>query len=569
MSGPTATAVIAGLLLLAAAGASAPPPTARRPARYLVLTLPVGPSHTFVLSRLARELADRHADVWLAATAITADLATTTAGPRVRLLDVPLAPHNGILQAAQLWVDSWRARLGSVWLLGPFSRALAAEAEAVLGNGTFMDAATALAPDVVIGEPFDRRSAALAHALGAPLVLVNAGPPIAAMPEFERVGVVGTLVDRPAMATGWTPPLGYGLRLANAGLHTLTRALLWAEAEWAWGRLYRRHSMPYGGSKESLVIINADFALEWHMNLPPHVLVPGPLLPEPGSPLPADLASFVAPGAARGGPVVFASLGSSFTRGPDWAAQLVDELQAALPDARLLLKFTAAELGDAAVAALPPRVKVVRWAPQNDLLGRRVLRWEGREGGAPRRALPVHQPMHPHPPPSSGRVALFVTHGGANSMYEAAFHAVPMLVMPAGAEQADNAAKVVRAGLGLAVSARPAPADVARGVALAMERISILAKAARRVSHAMRSKRRPLTVAAVAIEHVAAVAAAGGDPAYLRPPSLDLSWPVRRGWDVGATVVGVVGGLAWGFVRLHRPGGGGRRAARSVTDKDD
>ena len=276
----------------------------------------------------------------------------------------------------------------------------------MLGNATFMDAARAFRPDIIVGEAFDRCPNVLAHTLGAPLVYVNAGPPMAAL--FGRLGMQGDLASNPALATGWIPPLNYWHRLKNAGWHAMGWVLQRVEAEPAWNALFARHGVPRGGAKEALAIFNSDFALEWHMNLPPHVLVPGPLLPEPGSPLPADLASFVAPGAARGGPVVFASLGSSFTRGPDWAAQLVDELQAALPDARLLLKFTAAELGDAAVAALPPRVKVVRWAPQNDLLG-------------------------------SGRVDLFITHGGANSVLESAYHGVPVVVMPAGAEQPGGA----------------------------------------------------------------------------------------------------------------------------------
>ena len=63
--------------------------------------------------------------------------------------------------------------------------------------------------------------------------------------------------------------------------------------------------------------------------------------------------------------------------------------------------------------------------------------------------------------------------------------------------------------MGLSVGTRPVPAAVARGAALAMERLEDLTAAAKRVSHAIRSKRPARTVAAEAIEHVAAVAAAG------------------------------------------------------------
>ena len=60
---------------------------------------------------------------------------------------------------------------------------------------------------------------------------------------------------------------------------------------------------------------------------------------------------------------------------------------------------------------LPDRVRTTKWAPQNDVLA------------------------HPS-------IRAFVTHGGANSLYEAAYHAVPIVSIPIFADQHDNAAKV-------------------------------------------------------------------------------------------------------------------------------
>ena len=61
---------------------------------------------------------------------------------------------------------------------------------------------------------------------------------------------------------------------------------------------------------------------------------------------------------------------------------------------------------------LPAHVMVVDWAPQNDLLG--------------------------HP-----AIKALVGHGGANSLYEAAYHAVPVVIVPQHfADQRDNALKV-------------------------------------------------------------------------------------------------------------------------------
>ena len=58
-----------------------------------------------------------------------------------------------------------------------------------------------------------------------------------------------------------------------------------------------------------------------------------------------------------------------------------------------------------------PNIKFVSWAPQNDVLG------------------------HPS-------VKAFISHGGSNSMYEAAFHGVPLVCIPFFGDQPDNAAKV-------------------------------------------------------------------------------------------------------------------------------
>lgn len=60
---------------------------------------------------------------------------------------------------------------------------------------------------------------------------------------------------------------------------------------------------------------------------------------------------------------------------------------------------------------LTANIKHVPWAPQNDVLG--------------------------HP-----RVQAFVSHGGINSLYEAAFHAKPLVTIPLEFDQLDNANKV-------------------------------------------------------------------------------------------------------------------------------
>ena len=60
---------------------------------------------------------------------------------------------------------------------------------------------------------------------------------------------------------------------------------------------------------------------------------------------------------------------------------------------------------------LPDHVKTTSWAPQNDILA------------------------HPS-------VKAFVMHGGAHSLYEAAYHATPVVALPVFGDQNHNAVKV-------------------------------------------------------------------------------------------------------------------------------
>lgn len=58
-------------------------------------------------------------------------------------------------------------------------------------------------------------------------------------------------------------------------------------------------------------------------------------------------------------------------------------------------------------------IKIISWAPQNDVLG-------------------------------DPAVKLSVTHAGSNSIYEAAYHGKPVVCIPLLADQFDQAAKVIQ-----------------------------------------------------------------------------------------------------------------------------
>ena len=276
--------------------------------------------------------------------------------------------------------------------------------------------------------------------------------------------------------------------------------------------------------RNTLLVINSDAAWEPPRRLPAGVVLAGSITATPASaPLPADVQAWMVEAAARGDKVVYVSLGSIFTLPPGHAAELVTGL-ASLPGVAVLAKSTAAELSDADVAALPPNVKILRCAPQNDILAS-----------------------------ASPRVSLFVSHGGANGIGEALYHGVPLVVAPQGAEQLENAVKVAAAGFGLSLLRRkPPPASVVDATARALTSLDALTARARAAQARVRIARPPgALVVAAAIERTALL----GEGA--RVPLPQEVGGLSAGGAGAAVAVGVAATLAARALRRvgasHRP----------------
>ena len=72
-------------------------------------------------------------------------------------------------------------------------------------------------------------------------------------------------------------------------------------------------------------------------------------------------------------------------------------------------------------SSLSPNIRALEWLPQNDLLGHKNIK-------------------------------AFVSHVGHNSLYESAYHGVPVVAFPLFADQFFNAKKVEHFGLGVSVN---------------------------------------------------------------------------------------------------------------------
>lgn len=336
-------------------------------------------------------------------------------------------------------------------------------------------------------------------------------------------------VGVPAGGTTTVPPLGARAIAANVFWHAVAAVLDVVSLRPPVMALNARHGVdlttPSARARSALFVVNADAAWEHARRLPPGVLLAGSLLAAPGEPLPPEDAAWLTAAAARGDRVVYFALGTMFQMGPGAALDLVARL-VATPRVAVLARLTPEEASNDAVAALPAdRARIVRWAPQNDLL-------------------------------ASGAVDLFITHGGASSIGEAVYHGVPVVVAPQGAEQVDNAVKVAAAGFGVALpSHQPTVTTIAAAVARALEQLPQLADRARAAQARARVGRPPaVSVAAAAIERAALLGEGARRPLpceLVRVSMVDVGVPV-------AVAMGVVAATRRWRWATGGWGGGGR-----------
>ncbi|MGI5290081.1 macrolide family glycosyltransferase [Nonomuraea polychroma] len=127
-------------------------------------------------------------------------------------------------------------------------------------------------------------------------------------------------------------------------------------------------------------------------------------------------------------PVLYASVGTVFDVGP----QLLREFATALAPLGGTVIISTGQTDPAALRPLPANVLARRFVPQPEVLA---------------------------------RAALFVTHGGMNSVNEAMHAGVPMLVVPQGADQPLVARRVVELGAGLSIRTQDAAAGAVNALA--------------------------------------------------------------------------------------------------------
>ncbi|DBB07554.1 TPA: hypothetical protein ACH3X3_009010 [Trebouxia sp. C0006] len=253
---------------------------------------------------------------------------------------------------------------------------------------------------------------------------------------------------------------------------------------------------PYqsGWHYSSASIVIGDWALEFPYPLPPNVHMVGPILAEDAKPLPADINAVLDEALTSGHPAVYVSMGTLAMPSEEELLSMVRGLSA-LPNP-VLWKLDSQMLpGNTTLLSLQlgSNIKIIKWAPQNDILG--------------------------HP-----AVGVFLTQGGINSLYEAAYRAKPIVTIPLIADQEGNAVTAEYHGFG--VTTKPSKLTAMNGRVLADAIQHVLntpsfKNNAQKVSKRLRNRpRHPAQPAADVVERVIAT---GGEH-YLETHQHRLTW---------------------------------------------
>uniref|UniRef100_A0A3B3V6M7 UDP-glucuronosyltransferase n=1 Tax=Poecilia latipinna TaxID=48699 RepID=A0A3B3V6M7_9TELE len=165
---------------------------------------------------------------------------------------------------------------------------------------------------------------------------------------------------------------------------------------------------------------NADIWLMrtyWDFNFPrpllPNFKFVGGIHCKPAKPLPKKIEKFVQSSGDAG--IIVFSLGSMVKNLTTEKANMIASALAQLPQ-KVLWRYSG-KIPD----TLGSNTKLYDWMPQNDLLG--------------------------HP-----KTKAFITHGGANGVFEAIYHGVPMVGIPTFADQPDNMVQMEAKGAAVVVN---------------------------------------------------------------------------------------------------------------------
>ncbi|XP_049803192.1 UDP-glucosyltransferase 2-like [Schistocerca nitens] len=279
----------------------------------------------------------------------------------------------------------------------------------------------------------------LIHKMGSPPV-VKLLTMTAPSSVYYNFGSPKNPAYMPDMWLGYSDRMNFWQRLYNTYFYLRLMHMWFCQAMPVQEALMRKHFGPdppsvYEADRNvSLLITTNHFVMEYpRPHLPNIIEITGIHVATEQKPLPKTMANRVwehketdikqfLDGAEHG--VIYFSLGTNVRSNAmsDWKRQAFIEAFRELPQ-RVLWKWE-----NDSLPGRPENVMVSKWLPQQGVLA------------------------HPN-------VRLFITQGGLQSLNEATYHDVPLLVIPFFCDQAHNAAKIQQSGAGVRLEYRDITKD--------------------------------------------------------------------------------------------------------------
>ncbi|XP_045899409.1 UDP-glucuronosyltransferase 2A2-like isoform X2 [Micropterus dolomieu] len=389
------------------------------------------------------------------------------------------------------------------------------QCDSMLKNQQLMATLRGAAFDAVLLDPMVMCADLVADVLGLPFVVSL---------RFSFGGVMERHCGHAPAPPSYVPaaPLPYGdhMTFVERLTSAVTYAWLSVVTEVFWSLSLDSYYSEVKGSPSSFcrTLGNADvwlirtfWDLETPRPFPPNFKHVGGLHCKPANQLPEDLEAFVQSSGDAG--VVVVSFGSMVTNLTTERADVIAAAFGRIPQ-KVIWRYS----GDTP-RTLAANTKLSDWIPQNDLLG--------------------------HP-----KTRVFVTHGGTNGLYEAVYHAVPLVGIPLFADQPDNLARLSRRGAAIVLDFNHLTSDELTEALHAAINQPSYKSSMQHLSALHRDQPvAPLSTAAFWVEFVMR----HGGARHLRLASHELNWFQYHSVDTGAALlaaIAIAAALCWGGVRF-------------------
>ncbi|XP_077391705.1 UDP-glucuronosyltransferase 1A1-like isoform X2 [Festucalex cinctus] len=276
-------------------------------------------------------------------------------------------------------------------------------AESLLFNASIISHLAKQRFDAVLTDPMVPTGALIARKLGIPTVNLLRGIPC--FLDMQSTGCPSPPSYVPRFFTGLTDKMDFKQRVLNTLVSALEpllcRVIYWRFDQIASKFLEEDVGVAEVLSDSAIWLHRFDFTMEFPRPLMPNMVPVGGINCN-------DLEPWVS---GEHGFVVF-TLGTSLTKMPIEFTQVFLEAFRQIPQ-KVIWRYSGHVPDNT-----PENVKMMSWVPQNDLLAHLGAR-------------------------------AFITHAGSHGLFEALCHAVPMVMLPIGGEQPDNAQRMASRGVGV------------------------------------------------------------------------------------------------------------------------